>query len=266
LGGKRKKLPAEWGLDELLERTRALLAERGLEVIPFSSQTVLAQGAWLENGTLVCEGEPVVARQEIRLRGDHNVSNLLAACAISRAAGAQTAAMAQVARSFTGVAHRLEIVAEHEGVTWINDSIATSPERAIAGLRSFEAGKQTLILLAGGKDKNLPWDTFANEALARVSFLIGFGQSGPMIVNVVQERARFCQQKAPNCAVVQRLEEAVELAARVAGANSIVLLSPGGTSFDGYKDFEQRGEHFRRLVQRHREGKPITEKTGQDAA
>ncbi|RIK58639.1 MAG: UDP-N-acetylmuramoyl-L-alanine--D-glutamate ligase [Chloroflexi bacterium] len=266
LGGKRKKLPAGWGLDDLLERTRALIDARGLEVIPFSSRTPLTRGAWLEGEMLVCQGEPVVARQEIRLRGDHNVGNLLAACAISQAAGAGTAAMAQVARTFTGVAHRLEIVAEHDGVTWINDSIATSPERAMAGLRSFEAGKQTLILLAGGKDKNLPWDAFANEALARVSFLIGFGHSGSMIVDVVQERARFCQQKAPNCAVVQRLEEAVELAARVAGPNSIVLLSPGGTSFDGYKDFEQRGEHFRQLVRRHIEGKSLGEKINSEKA
>lgn len=262
LSGKRKKLPLEWELDELLERTQSMMQDRGLEVIPFSRRQPLQSGAWLEDDMLVCQGEPVVQREQILLRGDHNVSNLLAAYAISQTVGAETAAMAQVARTFTGVAHRLEIVAEHEGVTWINDSIATSPERAIAGLRSFEAGKQTLILLAGGKDKNLPWDTFANEALARVSFLIGFGQSGPMIVDVVQERARFCQQKAPNCAVVQRLEEAVELAARVAGPNSIVLLSPGGTSYDGYKDFEQRGEHFRTLVQRHIEAKPMTEKAG----
>ena len=115
-------------------------------------------------------------------------------------------------------------------------------------MRSFPAGEQTLILLAGGKDKNLPWDTFAAESLARVSFLIGFGHSGSMIVNAVKERARFGQQPIPGYAVVQRLDEAVELAARMAPSNSVVLLSPGGTSFDAYRNFEERGEHFRRLV------------------
>ena len=122
----------------------------------------------------------------------------------------------------------------------------------------FEAGEQTLILLAGGKDKNLPWDTFANQALERVSFLIGFGQSGPRIVNQVQERARFSQLKAPNCAVVQRLDEAVKLAQRVAGPNSVVLMSPGGTSYDTYKNFEERGEHFRQLVFQNTEKTALT--------
>lgn len=258
--GKRKKPLHDWNLDEPLARAQAMIAERKLEVIPFSRKHPLASGAWMDGDTLVCQGKMVVQRDDILLRGDHNVSNLLAACAISQAAGATVPAMTPVARTFKGVPHRLEIVAVHKDVTWINDSIATSPERAIAGLQSFEVGQQTLILLAGGKDKNLPWDTFANEVLARVSFLIGFGQSGPMIVNLVQERARFCQKNAPNCAVVQRLDEAVALAARVAGPNSIVLLSPGGTSFDGYKDFEQRGEHFRQLVRRHIQDQPMTAK------
>ena len=167
--------------------------------------------------------------------------------------------MGQVATSFAGVAHRLEIVAEAGGVLWINDSIATAPERSVAALRSFTPGAQTLILLAGGKDKNLPWDAFASEAVGRINFLIGFGQSGPMIVRTVQERARFLQQKAPNCAVVQRLDEAVELAARVAGSNSVILLSPGGTSFDAYQDFEERGEHFRQLVRRTIQQRAISE-------
>ena len=187
------------------------------------------------------------------LRGDHNISNLLAAAAISHAAGARIGPIRSTAKTFSGVPHRLEVVAQANGITWINDSIATSPERAIAGLRSFPAGEQTLILLAGGKDKNLPWDAFASEALARVSYLIGFGHSGAMIVEAVKERARFGQQPIPSCAVVQRLDEAVELAARIAGPKSIVLLSPGGTSYDAYRDFEERGEHFRRLIRRLQE-------------
>lgn len=256
---KRRKLPADWRLEDMLAETRAALEAQGVQIVPVSRQVVLEQGAWLEGETLLIDGEPICTRDEIQLRGDHNVSNLLTACALAHAAGATTGAMREVALQFHGVAHRLEVVADKNGVTWINDSIATSPERAIAGMRSFDPAKQTIILLAGGKDKNLPWDAFASEAISRVNFVIGFGQSGPMIVRHVQERARFTQQKAPNCAVVQRLDEAVELAARVAGTNSVILLSPGGTSFDAYQDFEERGEHFRQLVRRTIQNKTISE-------
>jgi UDP-N-acetylmuramoylalanine--D-glutamate ligase len=225
------------------------LAQRDIRVQAFSREHRLTSGAWLEGDRLTYRGQPFCRRDEVKLRGDHNISNLLAAAAISGAAGATIEGMGAVARSFAGVPHRLEIVAEGSGVTWINDSIATSPERAVAGLRSFPRTIGTLILLAGGKDKNLPWEAFADEVLERVDLLIGFGQAGPMIVEKVQRQARFTQRRAPNSAVTQRLDEAVELAARAAGPGSIVLLSPGGTSYDAYRDFEERGEHFRRLVQ-----------------
>jgi UDP-N-acetylmuramoylalanine--D-glutamate ligase len=121
----------------------------------------------------------------------------------------------------------------------------------VAGLRSVDPSENTIILLAGGKDKYLPWDTFAQEVLDRVTFLIGFGQSGAMIVEKVRERAHFLRRSAPSIAVVQRLDEAVELAARSARPGAIVLLSPGGTSYDAYRDFEARGEHFRALVEQY---------------
>lgn len=280
-------LPAAWQLHDLLEETRAWIEERGLITVPFSRNRPLHSGAWLAGESIVVEGETICDRSEVRLLGDHNISNLLAAMATSAAAhsaaqelarahpqpldtlavtgpsitGSHTdtiavtpIALAQIATTFSGVAHRLEVVAETNSVVWINDSIATSPERALAGLRAVtppnaHTEEQTLILLAGGKDKNLPWDEFANEIVERVDFLIGFGHHGPQIVELVQDRARYRQHKAPNCAVVQRLDEAVGLAGRIAQPKTIVLLSPGGTSYDMYKDFEARGEHFRKLVQ-----------------
>ncbi len=210
----------------------------------------MAAGAWLDGDRLLFNGAQICRRDEVKLRGDHNISNLLAAAAISGAAGATVEAMRAVATRFAGVPHRLEIVAERDGVIWINDSIATAPERAVAGLRCFPPADQTLILLAGGKDKNLPWNIFADEVMARVSFLIGFGHAGPMIIEAVQRRMELNRATKPTCAVVNRLDEAVELAARIAEPGSVVLLSPGGTSYDAYKNFEQRGEHFRRLVGR----------------
>ncbi len=245
---------AAWGLKEMAAELHQQLAARFVQLLAFSREDICAGGgAWLAGegaeAELIYRGQAVCARGEVKLRGAHNISNLLAAMTISGAAGASCEAMGEVARSFTGVPHRLEIVAETDGVTWINDSIATSPERAVAGLRSFERTGGSLILLAGGKDKNLPWEAFADEVLERVDFLIGFGQAGPMIVEKVQAQARYAQRRAPNSAATRRLEEAVELAARAAGAGTVVLLSPGGTSYDAYKDFEERGEHFRRLVQ-----------------
>lgn len=263
-----KTLPAVWQLDKSVAELRVVVTQQAKAVIPFSRLHCLPKGAWLEGTTLVYEGQPICQRSEVLLRGDHNISNLLAAAAISGAAGADVAAMRRVATSFQGVRHRLEIVATDEQVTWINDSIATAPERAVAALRCFVAGEQTLILLAGGKDKNLPWEGFADEVIARVNYLIGFGNAGAMIVDKVQERAQFMKRRAPSCAVVQRLDEGVALAARVAGVAvpgstpkttgngngtheslpTVILLSPGGTSYDAYRDFEERGEHFRRLV------------------
>ncbi len=242
-----------WNLLAPADEMHQQLVADGVRLLGFSRVHTCAGGAWLagdaEAAELFYRGRPVCARSEVKLRGEHNVSNLLAAMAISGAAGAGVEAMAAVACTFTGVPHRLEIVGEGGGVTWINDSIATSPERAVAGLRSFGRSGGSLILLAGGKDKNLPWEEFAAEVVERVDFLIGFGQAGPMIVEKVQDYARFAHRRPPSSAVTQRLDEAVELAARAAEQGSIVLLSPGGTSYDAYKDFEARGEHFRRLVQ-----------------
>ncbi len=256
-------VPPEWLLEAALADAEAALAHGQATVVPFSRRHALTAGAWLDGDTLRYNRQAICRRDEVKLRGDHNISNLLAAAAISGAAGATVAAMRQVATTFTGVAHRLEVVAESGGVCWINDSIATSPERALAALRSFPPEGQTLILLAGGKDKNLPWEQFADEAIRRVDYLIGFGHAGAMIVGLVQERARYHKQHAPNTAIVQRLDEAVELAARVADSSvkdcaragnapvqTVVLLSPGGTSYDAYKDFVARGEHFRQLVER----------------
>lgn len=259
-----QSLPADWDLDSLLAQCRTVLG-RDRRIIPFSSSLSRIQrtslhssesrprrvaGAWASETTedLFFEGRPFCRRTDVRLRGEHNISNLLAAAAVSGAAGASLEAMGRVARSFAGVPHRLEEMRPKGNVVWINDSIATAPERAVAGLQVFPPGAQTLILLAGGKDKNLPWDTFADEVLDRVQCLIGFGEAGSMIADKVRERASFRRISAPCCAVVQRLDEAVVLAKQTATPGTVVLFSPGGTSYDAYKNFEQRGEHFRNLV------------------
>ena len=268
-----KALPAHWALDSLMAQCRTALGSvRRMRLFTRraydeqqrnEASDAPALSAWASDEELIFEGRPLCRRAAVRLRGEHNISNLVGAAAIAGAAGASREAMGRVARSFAGVPHRLEVVptkradtpstrqkvTEDKGnILWINDSIATAPERAVAGLQVFPPGAQTLILLAGGQDKNLPWDSFADEVLDRVQCLIGFGEAGPMIADKVRERASFRRISAPCCAIVQRLDEAVVLAKQTAEPGTVVLFSPGGTSYDAYKNFEQRGEHFRNLV------------------
>jgi UDP-N-acetylmuramoylalanine--D-glutamate ligase len=186
---------------------------------------------------------------EVRLRGRHNLLNLLAACVLAGVAGVPVDAMRQVATTFTGVEHRLELVRELNGVNWYDDSIATAPERSLAALRSFE---ESIVLLAGGRDKKLPWDEFADETVRQVRQLVTFGEAGPMIARVVEERlsggAGERAARLEGITPVRTLEEAVEAAARLARPGEVVLLSPGGTSFDAFRDFAERGDRFKELV------------------
>jgi UDP-N-acetylmuramoylalanine--D-glutamate ligase len=221
----------------------------------FSLRETVPEGAYLRpRDQLLVWRSPareaeICSTAELRLRGRHNVANVLAACAISGVAGASPAAMREVATTFDGVAHRLELVREVDGVRWYNDSIATSPERVAAALESFD---EPLILLAGGRDKHLPWERFADLALERVRHLILFGEAADLIADAVEAAwarsggARFLLPvEMHDC---PELGAAVRAAARVAQPGDVVLLSPGGTSFDAYRDFEERGEHYRRLV------------------
>ncbi len=213
----------------------------------FSAKNKVANGAFLANGHIMLaaasEHIPICRADDIRLPGAHNRLNVLAACAIAHSAGATPAAMAKVATEFAGVPHRLEIVAEQNGVTFINDSIATSPERLIAALKSFSA---PIILLAGGKDKDLPWDAAAQLMVERTKAVFLFGAAEDLIAAAIAGTAH--RGKMPPVEKCGSLETAVARAKKIAQPGDIVLLSPGGTSYDAYRDFAERGDHFRRLA------------------
>ncbi len=183
---------------------------------------------------------------EIPLRGMHNVENVLAAAAIAGAAGIAAGAIANAVRAFAPVPHRLELVAEVDGVRYVNDSIASTPERTLAGIRSFE---EPLVLLLGGKDKDLPKDELAREALRRCTGIVFFGADGPLLEAAVEANAAFVPfEERPMTARTATLAEAVDEARGMAEPGGVVLLSPACTSFDAYDNFEERGEEFRRLV------------------
>jgi UDP-N-acetylmuramoylalanine--D-glutamate ligase len=203
-------------------------------------------GSFLEDGMLYMRKGgaefPLLHRDQIQLRGDHNVLNVLAAFSIGLAAGLPLEAMIEPVMVFCGVAHRLEFVREWNGAKWYNDSIATAPERTIAAIRSFS---EPIILLLGGRDKNLPWEELATLVHKRVERVVIFGEAAGLI-DAALEQAQGPLQKPVECC--KGLEEAVQAAARLAKSGEVVLLSPGATSFDQFRDFEARGEAFRKWV------------------
>jgi len=223
------------------------------QVLAFGLRRAVAEGGCLRGDALVLRRggqEAVLCRaDEVRLRGRHNVANVLAAACCASALGVPAEAMAHVARTFAGVPHRLEHVCEWRGALFVNDSIATSPERSMAAMQAYT---EPLLVLAGGRDKHLPWDAWAAMAGARARVVIAFGEAAPLIARALGEAARGGTGPAagPTLLEVATLEEAVAQAARLARPGDVVLLSPGGTSFDAYVDFEARGERFRELVTR----------------
>jgi UDP-N-acetylmuramoylalanine--D-glutamate ligase len=183
----------------------------------------------------------LMLRDAISLRGDHNLANVLAACAIAAAAGLPVEAMQAGVQGFSGVPHRLEYVRTWRGTDWYNDSIATAPERAMAAIRSFD---EPLVLLAGGRDKNLPWEDFARLVQERLDHLVLFGEAAGIIQAAIDKTG----QSRLDVRKCEDLHAAVLAAAEVASPGSVVLFSPGGTSFDAFRDFEERGEAYKRWV------------------
>jgi UDP-N-acetylmuramoylalanine--D-glutamate ligase len=224
----------------LRSEVRGRLVSFGFGALPAGQD-----GSFTADGILCLrdDGEeiPLLRRDQIQLRGEHNVMNILAAFAIGAAAGLGPDAMISAAEDFLGVAHRLEFVREWNGVHWYNDSIATAPERTMAAIRSFS---EPIVLLLGGRDKNLPWDELASLVHQRVKHVVLFGEAAPKIAAALKQ-AKGGQSTVECC---DGLEQAVQAASRLADPGDVVLLSPGGTSFDQYRDFEERGEAFRKWV------------------
>jgi UDP-N-acetylmuramoylalanine--D-glutamate ligase len=233
--------PITRGIGDSLRADRRLLW--------FSTHQEVPEGAFLRDDELVvrlgAQESLVCQTRELGLLGRHNVENALAACALARATRAPIQALRQAATTFTGVEHRLELVRERNDVKWYDDSIATTPERTVAALQTFPEG--SIVLLAGGRDKHLPWEDMAGMTRRRVHHLVLFGEAAGLI----EEAVRGSEQSGPEICQVRNagtLERAVEIADSVAQPGDVVLLSPGGTSFDAYRDFAERGDHFRQLV------------------
>ncbi|MBP0973686.1 MAG: UDP-N-acetylmuramoyl-L-alanine--D-glutamate ligase [Oscillospiraceae bacterium] len=214
----------------------------------FSRQTTVERGAFLREDGMLCyteKGEiiPVVRKEDIRIPGMHNVENFLGVIA-ALWGDVEIKDIVKVAKEFGGVEHRIEFVRELHGVKWYNDSIATSPTRVLAGLRSFD---QKIIVLAGGYDKKIPFEPMAETVCDRVKLLILMGVTAEKIEKAVTGAKNY---DPANIRILHAssMEEAVEIAAKEAQRGDIVTLSPACASFDLYPNFEVRGQHFKRLV------------------
>lgn len=218
------------------------------ELIEFSRKEIPEKGAYLgSDGYIYFSNHDNATRlfksEHIRIPGEHNIENFLAA--ISAVQGdVSTQNMHMVALEFRGVEHRIEFVREYDGVRWYNDSIATSPTRMIAGLNAFN---QKLIIIAGGYDKEIPFEPLAPIVNRRVKALILMGQTAKKIETAVRSEVNY-DDKSISIHHANDMENAVEIAREIARTGDIVSLSPASASFDKYDNFEQRGQHFKEIV------------------
>jgi UDP-N-acetylmuramoylalanine--D-glutamate ligase len=209
----------------------------------FSSKREIIDGSYYKDGELYLEGKEVCKKDNIIIKGMHNVENYLAAFLATKD-DVSLETMKKVAETFTGVEHRCELVREIEGVKYYNDSIASSPTRTLAGLKAFD---EKVIVIAGGYDKHIPFEPLAYEGYPYIKELILMGATKDKIKEVFD---KLEEEKGivVNIKMADSLEEAVKLAKDLAKAGDIVTLSPACASFDMYPNFMVRGNEFKDIV------------------
>ena len=227
--------------------TARFAEEAGSRVVQFSHRETVKNGVFCRDGMLYYSHdyavEAIIPETEILLPGEHNVENYMAAFAAVD--GLVSPEMCRkVARTYGGVRHRLELIRKLDGVSYINDSIATSPTRTIAGLRAMRTKP---ILIAGGHDKHVSFDRLADEIAERVKALYLTGDTAEQIEKAVRKSVFFDPSRLP-IYVVPDLKTAVEEARAHSIPGDVVLLSPACSSFDRFKNFAERGDTFRKIV------------------
>jgi UDP-N-acetylmuramoylalanine--D-glutamate ligase len=215
----------------------------GPHIFWFSRQKRVASGTFLRDGQIFFRTEgaevPLARREEIPLRGEHNVENVLAACAAAYLASAEPAAISSGVKTFRGVEHRLEFVAEIGGVVFYNDSKATNVD---ASLKAVEAFPGPLIVILGGKDKDAPYIPLREPLQQRARLAILIGEAAEKIASELSGAVPL--ERAGT------LERALQIAADSARAGDTVLLAPACSSFDQFENYEHRGRVFKELVAR----------------
>ena len=233
------------------------LAERAsARKLPFSRKKTLSAGAYVCDGMLVfkaTENEDPVAiirTDELRIPGAHNLENALAAAAAAFAAGVSLSITADVLKSFKGVDNRIEFVAEHDGIRFVNDSKGTNPDAAIKAIEAISADGK-ILLIAGGYDKDSDFSEFVREAKGKVKKFLLLGATAEKIKNAALNEG-FSEK---DIIMTEGMTEAVRIGFELADDGDTVLLSPACASWDMYENFEERGAHFREAVAELETGK-----------
>ncbi len=227
--------------------TRKCIKEANSKVVLFSGKEKLENGFIVDNNTIKqCEDgvrKHILDTSEVLLRGEHNYENIATALAVTKSLVDIDTAV-QAVKEFKAVEHRLEFVKEINGSKWYNDSVSSSPTRTIAGLNSFN---EDIVLIAGGYDKNLDYTPIAKPILDKVKTLILLGQTSGKIFEAVKREAEK-EEKNIDIYMCETLEETVNLAKKLSKPGEVVLFSPASASFDLFKNFADRGEKFKKLV------------------
>ena len=231
------------------DETKKLISDVRGQCLYFSRKEKLNNGVWIdENKNIVYslneKHKKIINISDIKIPGDHNVENYLAAITATKDL-VKIESIKAVAQSFSGVNHRIEFVRNVNGVRYYNDSIASSPTRVIKGTLSLFDKK--IILIAGGYDKKTPFDELSKKIIEKVSTLILMGNAAQKIENSVINLPGF---KSTDLKIihVKNMEDAVKEAQKNSTSGDIVVLSPACASFDLYNNFEERGNHFKTLV------------------
>lgn len=227
--------------------TRECSKEAKGKVIFFSSKQKLDNG-FIVDEDIVKECNDKVRKHilntdEVILRGNHNFQNIATALAATKTL-VDTDVAVEAIKKFKPVEHRIEFVREIDGVKWYNDSASSSPTRTISGLNAF---KENIILIAGGYDKNLEYEPLAKPVVDKVSTLILIGQTAEKIYDVVKNESEK-ENKKININMCDTLEQTIEIAKKSAKKGDVVLFSPASASFDMFKNFADRGNQFKDLV------------------
>lgn len=222
---------------------RELPSQAKSKVIFFSQQNILVEGVYLEDDNVICalngRKEVVINKNDIGIKGAHNLENAMGAIAAGAVMGLDMAHIRQVLMDFSGVAHRLELVRQFQGVTYINDSKGTNPDSTIKALETYS---EPIILIAGGKNKGSDFQSLAQLIKRKVKAVILLGQAKIQLQKALEQVA------FENYIFVDSLEEAVLAAKNEAEKGDIVLLSPACASWDMFKSYEERGDLFKSLV------------------
>lgn len=229
------------------DATRAIAEKLGERAVLFSSKELISDGYCIEDGFIVKRvnghSERILAISDIKIPGIHNVENYMAAIAATEGFVSKED-IGYIAKNFGGVEHRMEFIRELRGVKYYNDSIASSPTRTIAGLRAFN---RKVILIAGGYDKNIPFDILGDAAKDYVKALILVGATSEKIKEAVENSEGYDKDSLP-IVMCNSFEDAVKAAQNAAETGDIVTLSPACASFDLFKNFMERGNKFKELV------------------